>query len=160
MFAGALALALAPGCDGGDGDDGTSTSATGAPENPDPHVRFSGPVDLLDLCGVIGATNVYVRAERVGCIGSPPAPCTLPSMPTPIVGETAGCPSAATAKRMTVDVEAPGKYQVAAVTITESGTQELCYGVAGESVVEVSAAAIEAREEIAVEPLVGPCPEP
>jgi hypothetical protein len=46
------------------------------------------------------------------------------------------------------------------VTITESGTQELCYGVGGESVVEVSAAAIEAREAIAVEAMIGPCPEP
>ncbi|MEZ4385704.1 MAG: hypothetical protein R3A79_30575 [Nannocystaceae bacterium] len=146
------------GCDDGDGDG--EVSATGAPENPDPHVRVSGPVDLLDLCGVIGATNVFMRAERVGCVDAPPAPCSLPAQPEPIVGETAGCPSAATARRMSVDVEVAGKYQIAAVTITETGTQELCFGVAGADVIEIRDAAIEAREAIAVEAKIGPCPEP
>ncbi|MCB9703461.1 MAG: hypothetical protein H6711_16330 [Myxococcales bacterium] len=149
---------------GDDGAGGATSGATGGGsegENPEPHVRVEGPVDLLDLCGTIGSTNVFLRATRVGCVGSPPAPCTIPTNPYEIVvGDTAGCPSALTGARMEVEIEATGKYQIEAVTITESGHQALCYGSNGASVIEVTQAELDGRATIAVDPLAGPCPAP
>ena len=160
----ACVVALAPvgvgGCDG-DGEMTTGSATGAAQENPDPHVSFTGYVDLLDLCGIIGATHVFMRATRVGCIGSPPAPCTLPSNPyASRIGETVACPNASTANLMAVDVPSPGKYQVEAVTLTETGEQRLCFGIDGEDIVEASESEIEDRADVGVDVLTGPCSVP
>lgn len=155
LLAGCLA------CDGSDGG-GLASAGESEPDNPDPHVRFAAEVDLLDLCGTIGATHVFLRASRVGCIGSPPALCTLPAGDYQSwVGPTAACPNATVAKPMTVDVPSSGKYQIEAITLTETGEQHLCFGVSsGEPVVLATADEVEARAKIYVEELGGPCPMP
>jgi len=155
-----LGLGLVSGaCDGV--EETTGSTATGGPENPDPHVSFTGYVDLLDLCGTIGATHVFLRATRVGCIDSPPAPCTLPSNPyASWIGETVACPNASTANLMAVDVPDPGKYQIEAITLTETGEQRLCFGQDGDDIVLATATAIEDRADVGVEVLAGPCPRP
>lgn len=149
-------------CDSGEGESASASAGESEPDNPDPHVRFAADVDLLDLCGTVGATHVFLRASRVGCVGSPPAPCTLPAGDYQSwVGPTAACPNATVAKPMTVDVPNSGKYQVEAVTLTESGEVQLCFGDSnGESVVLASADQVMARAKIYVEELGGPCPEP
>ena len=159
----ALALALAPrlACAGDDAATSITTAGTRAAENPDPHATFVAHVDLLDLCGPIGATNVFLRATRVACAGGPLPPCTVPSNPYEVfVGDTAGCPNSQTSAVMRVEVPRSGRYSVEAVTVTESGSLALCYGVGGSDPVEVIDADLDARAEIPVDPRSGPCPDP
>lgn len=162
MRALALALALAPllACAGDDAAT-SATAATTAAENPDPHATVVAKVDLLDLCGPTGATNVFLRATRVACAGGPLPPCTVPSNPYEVfVGDTAGCPNSQTAATLRVEVSKSGRYQVEAVTVTETGTLGLCYGVGGSDPVEVVDADLDARAEIPVDARTGPCPAP
>ena len=143
---------------GGAADGSSNDSSTAAPES-DPHVTFVGRVDVVELCGVVGATLVSFRARQVGCEQGPPAPCTIPTDPHRAwVGDAALCPSGQTALEMRVEVPVGGRFAVEARTFTDSGgTLGLCYGVGGASPTLATAAQVEARAEIVVRALTGPC---
>lgn len=146
------------------GDDVAETSATTGSDTTggaEPHATFEATVDQLGLCGVIGAQNLVLRASRVGCIGSPPAPCTLPTDPYKAwVGDVAACPSASTSTIMRVAVPTSGRYQIEVVTNTESGMTGECFGAGGDDVLDVTDADLDDRRVIGVQPLGGPCPAP
>ena len=157
-LAGLLLVVTAPlACVGDDAPVDTAGAADGGDE---PGARVLAQVDLLDRCGVIGATNVFLRATRVACAGGPLPPCTVPSDPYEVViGDTAGCPNSQTAATLRLILPKPGRYQVEAVTVTGSGSVGLCYAVAG-GLVEVDDAAVASRAEIVASPQIGPCPDP
>ncbi|MEZ4451221.1 MAG: hypothetical protein R3B09_17210 [Nannocystaceae bacterium] len=158
----ALVLLSAIAC----GDDvSTSAASTSAGDETtgslEPHATFEASVDQLGLCGVIGSKNLILKATRVGCVGSPPAPCTLPTDPYKAwVGEVATCPSASTSAVMRVEVPMSGRFHVQVDVTTESGAVSHCFGVDGEALLEVTDADLEARRGIGVIDLGGPCPEP
>lgn len=140
-------------------DGSTGDVTTGAPAEPG--AVFTGKVDVIDLCGVDGATTVSFRARKVGCVQAPPAPCTIKIDPyEEFVGDAAPCPASQTALDMQVTVPDPARYQVEARTLTASGFQSRCYGVKGEDVLLVTADQVEARAQIAVTSLAGTCPNP
>lgn len=145
------------------GDDVAATTMTTADDGDtgtaEPQVTFEATVDQLALCGVIGAQNLILKAHRVGCVGSPPAPCTLPTDPYKMwIGEVAACPSASTAALMRVTVPMSGRYHVEVVTSTETGSVGNCYGIDGEALLEITDADLEARAVIGVADFGGPCP--
>jgi hypothetical protein len=150
---------LAPACQ--ESEPGATTqgaSSTGEPIDLEPHVTFTGRVDTVDLCGVVGATLVSFRARQVGCEPGPPAPCTLQTDPyKEWVGDAATCPGGQTNLDMQVDVPVHGRFEVEARTLTDSGFVSLCFGVDGSVPTRVSAAQVEARAELVVKATAGPC---
>ncbi|MBA3547299.1 MAG: hypothetical protein H0T76_12505, partial [Nannocystis sp.] len=151
---------LAPAChEDLEPDTGDTSTSTGAID-PTPHVTFVGRIDLVELCGVVGAQVVSFRARQVGCEPGPPAPCTLQTDPLlkEWVGDAAMCPGGQTALDLKVDVPHAGRYQVEARTLTDSGgSLGLCFGVDGVEPVAVTAAQVEARAEVVVRAGSGPC---
>lgn len=155
-----LALSLlAPACqEPALADDSTGVDSTGA-EDPTPQVTFRGRVDVVELCGVVGATVISFRARQVGCEPGPPAPCTLQTDPyREWVGDAATCPGGQTDLDLRVRVPVHGRFEVEARTLTDAGgTLSLCYGVDGSVPTVVSAAQVEARAELVVRATSGPC---
>lgn len=160
----AASLASAPaGC----GDDGSSATegggSTGAPDNPNPHVTLAATVDVFELCGPIGSKHLSLRATRINCENSPPAPCTLPKDPyETFFGDTRDCEKPTeTSTKMYLDVEVSGRYLIEVVTITESGEIGACYGIDGAVESLITSEQLEARETITLSNLGGgPCPGP
>lgn len=143
--------------DEGDTSSGSSES-TGAPDT-EPHVNFSGKVDVVDLCGVQGANLVSFRAFKVGCAKA--GPCTIQTDPfEEFVGDAATCPSGQSFLDMVVRVPASAKYQVEARTLTDSGHLSRCYALDGAATLTVTPEQIEARETVHLTVLGGPCPSP
>ncbi len=153
---------LAPACQENlELDDGDTSTSTGAID-PTPHVTFVGRVDLVELCGVVGAQVVSFRARQVGCEPGPPAPCTIQTDPLlkkeEWVGDAAMCPAGQTAVDLTVDVPHAGRFEVEARTLTDSGgSLGLCFEVDGAAPVRVTAEQVEARAEVVVRAGSGPC---
>lgn len=160
-FVFALSL-LAPACQeptvGDDSTDGTGADSTGA-EDSTPQVTFRGRVDVVELCGVVGASVISFRARQVGCEPGPPAPCTLQTDPyREWVGDAATCPGGQTDLDLRVRVPVHGRFEVEARTLTDAGgALSLCYGVDGSVPTVVTAAQVEARAELVVRATSGPC---
>jgi len=153
-----LAVVACTPSDEGDTSSGGSSESTGAPDL-EPHVSFSGKVDVVDLCGVQGANVVSFRASKVGCAKA--GPCTIQTDPfEEFVGDAATCPSGQSFLDMVVRVPDSAKYQVEARTLTDSGYLSRCYGVDGAATLTVTAEQIEARETVYLTVLGGPCPSP
>lgn len=149
---------LGPACQGLEPESTTAGSSSTGAIDPTPHVTFVGRVDLIELCGVVGAQVVSFRARQVGCEPGPPAPCTLQTDPyQEWVGEAAMCPGGQTALDMKVEVPVVGRFEVEARTVTDSGTLGLCFGVGGSVPTRVTAEQLEARAEVVVKATSGPC---
>lgn len=163
LVTGTVALVVACGDDVGDGEATTGTggsSTTAAPETPG-EVRIVGQVDVIDLCGVSGATQISFRATRVGCEPGPPAPCTIQVNPyEEIVGAAASCPGSQNAAEMAVVVRSSGRYHIEARALTESGYVGRCFGPGTEEVTRVTKDQVEAGATIPVTSRAGPCPAP
>lgn len=139
------------------GETGEGAESTGAID-PTPHVTFVGRVDVLELCGVVGASVISFRARQVGCEPGPPAPCTLQTDPyREWLGDAATCPGGQTSVDLRVDVPVHGRFEVEARTLTDSGSLSLCYGVDAQVPTVVTAAQVEARAELVVRATSGPC---
>lgn len=162
----AVALAAAACVVGGEpaetDDAGEETTTAAPPPTGEPAARVAGKVDVVDLCGVEGATMVTLRATRVGCEQSPPAPCTLKVDPyQEYFGDATGCPASNTDLEMAVEVPQSGRYYIEARAITQGGYIGRCYGVeGGEDETLVTKAQIDARDTIYVQSRTGPCPPP
>ncbi len=139
-------------------DDSTGVDSTGAADLT-PQVTFLGRVDVVELCGVVGASVISFRARQVGCEPGPPTPCTLQTDPyREWIGEAATCPGGQTDRDLRVQVPVHGRFEVEARTLTDSGgTLSLCYGVDGSVPTVVTAAQVEARAELVVRATSGPC---
>ncbi|MEX1364459.1 MAG: hypothetical protein AB1Z98_15140 [Nannocystaceae bacterium] len=149
------------------GDDGGTAEGTTGPEqgssssSGEPIVAPSifAEVDVAVSCSVAGATRVELQATRVGCVDPPPAPCTLPEVPRPVIGEAASCPPEGSPQNLRVELDNAGRYQVEVVTFEgELEQSRVCYGFAGESELVVTEAEIAGNSVFVVAPLDGsPC---
>ena len=153
------------GCgDDGEGttDSATTGSTTAAMAATTPGaVEIVGQVDVIDLCGISGATTVSFRARKVGCEQGPPAPCTIKVDPyEEVVGDAATCPASQNAAEMRVVVESAGRWEVEARALTDSGHVSRCFGPGTDEVTLVTKAQVEAGASIAVASRTGPCPTP
>lgn len=151
------------GCaDDGSGDGGTTTlvgdgsSSSGGPANAAPTVLAE--VDLEWACSQDDVTRVELQATRVGCVNPPPAPCTLPQMPRPVVGEGADCPSASP-QTLRVELEQAGRYHVELVRLAgEAELRRVCFGEDGGEELLVTEADLERTPTFTVALLDGmPC---
>lgn len=133
---------------------GQASSDDGALPNAAPTVVAE--VDGTAACGQAGATRVELQATRISCIDPPPAPCTLPEQPRPLVGEGLDCPSAVAAQELRVELEQTGRYHVEVVTL--AGTAELsrvCFGEGGEVELLITEARINGKPTLDVTELDG-----
>lgn len=158
-----LVGAIGCGDDGGSGDGGSSTAATdasssgGEAANVAPTVLAA--VDVTAACSQAGATRVELQATRVACIDPPPAPCTLPEPPRPLVGEGVDCPAAASPQELRVELTQTGRYSVEVLTLAgESEVSRVCYGEGGEAELLITEARLNAKPTLEVAELDGsPC---
>ncbi len=154
-------LALLPfvvlaGCTSGTpagGDTGTTGAMAGI-------VVFEATPTEDAACGG-GATQVRIRARKVGCIPPPPAPCTLPQQIPDIDGDARACPGAGGAG-FAVSVDAPGRYYVDLVRTLPDGTQDtLCLeDGSGEVLHDVTTDDLDAGAMRVLALGSGPCPPP
>lgn len=94
----------------GAGDE-QADSSTG-PMDTTPHAVLLAPVsDTVCETLVVG---VQVQALQVGCEHPPPAPCTMPSDPEPILGDMVSCPLTDDVT-LGVRIELAAEYQVSVV---------------------------------------------
>lgn len=135
------------------GDTGTTGSVAGI-------VTFEAVPAEDDACGG-GATQVRIRARKVGCIPPPPAPCTLPQQIPDIDGDVRACPGAG-GVTFEVTVDAPGRYYVDLVRALPDGTEEtVCLeDGAGGVLHDVTTDDLDAGSMRTLVPGSGPCPPP
>lgn len=151
---------LLVGCEGGGSSGGTTGAQDESSGEPIVAPSILGEVDVAVACSVAGATRVELHATRVGCVDPPPAPCTLPEVPRPVVGEGVDCPPEGSPQNLRIELELAGRYQVEAVTLAgETELARVCYGFGGESELLVTEAEIAGNSVLVVAPLDGsPCP--
>jgi hypothetical protein len=153
-----LAVFLHAACTSTDsGDEGTGSSETTGVANLDPHVDFTASVDVASLCATQDTGTVSLRAIKVGCATA--APCTIPINPFEMfIDETSTCPPSQPSLMLTVTVPDAARYQVEARA--DNGDTGVCYGLAGDTKLIVTAEDLEARRTVALTPTGAPCPAP
>ncbi len=134
----------------------TMLTGSSGGEVPNTAPTVVAEVDVEAACGQAGATRVELHATRFSCINPPPAPCTLPDPPRPVVGEGIDCPAAASPQELRVELTQTGRYHVEVLTL--AGSDELsrvCYGEGGEVELLITEARINAKPTLEVAELDG-----
>jgi hypothetical protein len=133
----------------------TPASSSGG-EVPNAAPTVVAEVDVTAACGQAGATRVELHATRVGCIDPPPAPCTLPEVPRPIVGEGLDCPAAPSPQALRVELTQTGRYHVEVLTWAgEDEVSRVCFGEDGEVELLITEAYIDGKPTLEVDELDG-----
>ena len=105
------------GCASSDGQsqevDGESSSSTGVQDDV-PHTVLLATVSNT-LCDGVGVVGAQLQAVQVGCESPPPAPCTMPADPPPILGDLLSCPITDPEVTLGVRIERAARYQVEVV---------------------------------------------
>jgi hypothetical protein len=140
----------------------TGSAADGSTSTGDttPHTTLLATVPN-SVCDAVGVVGVQIQAVQVGCEHPPPAPCTMPSDPPPIEGDTISCPITDPTVTLGVRIEAAAEYQVEVISdrAPEAATRE-CFA---ESVMQTSVLVTSVDLDVGAEKtLIGagaPCPE-
>jgi hypothetical protein len=134
--------------------------STGGTGDTTPHTTLLATVPN-SVCDAVGVVGVQIQAVKVGCEQPPPAPCTLPSEPTPIDGDTISCPITDPTVTLGVRIEAAAEYQVEVVTdrAPDAATRE-CFA---ESAMQTSVLVTSVDLDVAAQKMLigtgAPCPE-
>ncbi|MBL8944150.1 MAG: hypothetical protein JNK45_13420 [Myxococcales bacterium] len=134
--------------------------STGDTGDDTPHTTLLATVPNT-LCDAVGVVGVQIQAVQVGCEHPPPAPCTMPSDPPPIDGDTISCPITDPTVTLGVRIEAAAEYQVEVVLdrAPDAETRE-CFA---ESVMQTSVLVTSVDLDVGAEKMLigtgAPCPE-
>jgi hypothetical protein len=141
----------------GDSSTGVAESSTG---DASPHALLLAAVPNT-VCDDPKVVSAELRAVKVGCEDPPPAPCTVPSVPVPIVGDRKSCPITDATVTLGVRIEVAAEYEVEAVLERAPDAPDgLCFGDPDlETSVVVTSEDIAARAQKMLEGTGRACPD-
>lgn len=138
-------------------DTGADSSSTAVDDEP--HVTILAAVPNT-VCDEVGVVAVQIEAVQVGCEHPPPAPCTMPSDPPPVLGDMVSCPITDPEVTLGVRIDFAAEYQVSVVLDrTPDAAVSQCYAESSmRTSVLVTSIDLDVHAQKMVTGLGSPCP--